>query len=43
MVAHENLTLTKNYLLVVHETEMARCEEDVEYQKTLCDKAISLR
>ena len=29
--------------IVVHETGMARREEDVEYQKTLCDKAISLR
>ena len=43
VVAHENLTPMKNYLLVVHETGMARHEEDVEYQKTLCDKAISLR
>ena len=45
VVAHENLTPMKNYLLVhvVHETGMAWCEEDVEYQKTLCDKATSLR
>ena len=39
VVAHENLTPRK---IVVHETGMARCEEDVEYQKTLCDKAINL-
>ena len=29
-------------IIVVHETGMARHEEDVEYQKTLCDKVISL-
>ena len=43
VVAHKNLIPTKNYLLIVHETVMTRCEEDVEYQKTLCDKAASLR
>ena len=43
VVAHENLTPTKIYLLVVHETGMARHEEDVKYQKMHCDKAISLR
>ena len=42
VVAHENLTPTKNYLLVVHETGMAWREEDVEYQNTLCDKTIGL-
>ena len=29
--------------IVVHETRMARREEDVKYQKMLCDKVISLR
>ena len=43
VVAHENLTPTKNYLLVVRKTGMARREENVEYQKMLCDKTISLR
>ena len=33
----------EKYLLVVHETGMVRHEEDVEYQKMLCDKVISLR
>ena len=30
VVAHKNLTPTKNYLLVVHKTGMAQREEDVE-------------
>ena len=30
----------KLFTVVVHETGMARHEEDVEYQKTLCDKAL---
>ena len=42
VVVLENLTPMKNYLLVAHETGIERHEEDFEYQKTLCDKAISL-
>ena len=32
----------KLFTIILHETGMARREEDVEYQKMLCDKAISL-
>ena len=33
----------KLFTIAVHETRMVRRVEDVEYQKTPCDKAISLR
>ena len=32
----------KLFTIVVHETGMAQHVEDVEYQKALCDKVISL-